>query len=194
MRLLEFNKDEGGANPRRPGGKPETRKTASVSPLPAPRQRTATPKSMSPAKRGFPINGNTLPKPVTTPPIDIEQLQERIAVLEKRLTEVSARSGKQATVRELIKLQQRMRSLESNLDNEIWQARQREHTMLEILTKNSLKERIRTRFTRFVKKDIHAIRRFLKGAFNSWWDDSQPGWWPGLARNWKESLDKARGR
>jgi hypothetical protein len=192
MRLLEFNKDEGGANPRRPGGKSQPGKAASVSPLPTPRQRTASPKSMSPAKRGFPVNGNTLPKPAGPLPIDIEQLQERIAVLEKRLEEVSAKSGRRATVRELKKLQQRIRNLETNLNNELWQAKQREHTMLELLAKHSLKDRIRRRFDRFVKKDIHAIGRFLKGAFNSWWDDSQPGWWPSLARNWKESLDKAR--
>jgi hypothetical protein len=192
MRLLEFNKDEGGANPRRPGGKPRPAKPASVSPLPTPRQRTATPKSMSPAKRGFPVNGNTLPKPATPPPIDIEQLQARIAVLEKRLEEVSAKSGRQATVRELKKLQQRIRNLETNLDNELWQAKQREHTMLEMLAKHSLKDRIRARLDRFVKKDIYAIGRFLRSAFNSWWNDSQPGWWPTLARNWKKSLDKAR--
>ncbi len=194
MRLLEFNKDEGGANPRRPDSSapPKKASRAGVAPLPTPHPRTASRKPVSPARRGFPINGNTLPKPASLPPVDLEHLQERIAILEKRLEAVSGRVDKQASVRELQKLQQRMRSLETSLDNELWLARQREHTMLEMLAKPSLKVRIRQRFAHFLKSDIPAIGRFLQRAMHSWWQDYQPGWWPGLASNWKESLDKAR--
>ena len=194
MRLLEFNKDEGGANPRRPGtsAPPKKAAKASVQPLPTPHQRTATRKTGSPARRGFPINGNTLPKPASLPPVDLEQLQERIAILEKRLESVSGKTDRQASVKELQQLQQRMRSLETSLDNELWLARQREHTMLEMLAKPSLKVRIQQRFTRFLKSDMPTIGRFLQRAMHNWWQDSQPGWWPRLASNWKESLDKAR--
>ena len=192
MRLLEFNKDEGGANPRRPGSQAQPKKAASVRPLPTPRQRTATPKSTSPAMRGFPVNGSTLPKPASPPPIDLEHIQDRIALLEKRLEEVSSRKDGRATIKELKKLQLRIRKMETSLDSELWAAKQREQTMLEMLAKPTLKARIRQRFARFVKTDIPAIGRFLKRAMHSWWQDSQPGWWPNLARNWKESLDKAR--
>mgnify|MGYP001553117157 FL=1 len=192
MRLLEFNKDEGGANPRRPGSKSQPKKAASVRPLPTPRQRTATAKSLSPAKRGFPVNGNTLPKPASPAPVDLEHLQERIAVLEKRLEKVSSRKDGRATVKELQKLQSRIRKMETSLDSELWAAKQREQTMLEMLAKPTLKARIRQRYAHFRKSDIPAIGRFLERAMRSWWQDSQPGWWPRLARNWKESLDKAR--
>jgi len=82
MRLLEFNKDEGGANPRRPGTSAPPKKVASVEPLPTPRQRTASRNPTSPARRGFPIKGNALLKPASPPPVDLEHLQERIALLE----------------------------------------------------------------------------------------------------------------
>jgi len=85
-----------------------------------------------------------------------------------------------------------MRALETSLKNELWMAQQREHTMLEMLAKPSLKEQIRQRFTHFHKSDVPAIGRFLKRALHSWWQDCQPGWWPSLASNWKDSLDKAR--
>ena len=192
MRLLEFNKDEGGANPRRPGTSAKPKKAASVQPLPAPRQRTASRKPTSPARRGFPIKGNTLLKPASPPPVDLENLQERIARLEKRLESVSGKTDRQASVKELQKLQQHMRALETRLDNELWLAQQREHTMLEMLAKPTLKEQIRQRFKHFLKSDVPAIGRFLKRAMHSWWQDSQPGWWPSLASNWKDSLDKAR--
>lgn len=192
MRLLEFNKDEGGANPRRPGSKPPAKKAATVQPLPTPSQRSARANPNPTARRGFAINGNTLPKPASAPPVVLEDLQERIATLEKRLEEVSGKAGRKASVKELRQLQQRIRHLESSLDSELWQAKQREHTMLEMLAKQPLKARIRLRYTRFIESDLPAIGRFLKAAMHNWWQDSQPGWWPRFARNWKESLDKAR--
>ena len=192
MRLLEFNKDEGGANPRRPGTSASPKKVASVEPLPTPRQPTASRKPTSPARRGFPIKGNALLKPASPPPVDLEHLQERIALLEKRLEKVSGKTDNQASVKELQELQQRMRALETSLKNELWMAQQREHTMLEMLARPSLKEQIRQRFTHFRMSDVPAIVRFLKRAMHSWWQDCQPGWWPSLASNWKDSLDKAR--
>jgi hypothetical protein len=122
----------------------------------------------------------------------LEDLQERIAKLEKRLEEVSGKAGRKASVKELRQLQQRMRNLETSLDSELWQAKQREHTMLEMLAKQPLKARIKQRYRRFIETDLPAIGRFLKAALHNWWQDSQPGWWPRFARNWKESLDKAR--
>jgi hypothetical protein len=194
MRLLEFNKDDGGANPRRPGSGKQPGKTArsSVQPLPSPRQLNTPNKATPASRRPFPVNGNTLPKAAGPAPIDIEHLQERIVILERRLAEVSSRSDRKASVEELQQLQQRMRALETSLDNEIWQAKQREHTMLEMLAKPSLKQRIRQRFNRLLATDLPALGRMLKRLLHSWWQDSQPGWWPSLARNWRESLDKAR--
>jgi len=193
MRLLEFNKDEGGANPRRPATHSQPRKAtaAAVQTMPAAQRRVTRHKPGRPAERVFPVNGNTLPKPAPQSPVDLEQLQQRIVVLEQRLQEVSGKAGK-ASVKELQQLQQRIYKLETSLDSELWQARQREHTMLEMLAKPTLKTRIRQRISRFISTDIPAIGRLLKRGLHGWWEDCQPGWWPRFARNWQDSLDKAR--
>ena len=194
MRLLEFNKDEDGANPRRSA--PPTQ--AAPPPARAPRSsrqsetRETSRVTRLPPGEAFRIEGNTLRKPQSRSPIDLEQLQQRMDLLEKRLQKQSTNPDNRNLLQELRQLQQRIKRLELSLDNELWAARQREHTMLELLNRPPLKEIVRTRLIRFRDSDLPVILAWLKRAARNWWLDSQPGWWPQFAQAWQESLDKAR--
>lgn len=197
MRLLEFSKDEGGANPR-----PATAQSQPIKKTPAraaPPKPTPPPTSQTTLKpytnpgRVFPVPGNTaLRKPARHSPVDLEQLQQRVDFLERRLQHPAGLPDERASVRELERLKQRLQRLEHNLDNELWAAKQREHTMLELLSRPPLKVRIRQRLLRFWHTERHDIHAWLKHASHIWWQDSQPGWWPRFYRAWQEALDKAR--
>jgi hypothetical protein len=196
MRLLEFNKDDGGANPRRSTPRPQARKTPTTIPKKPPNQPSRLSKFAGALKPGsgkvFPIEGNTLRKPLQRSPIDLEQLQQNVDFLDKRVREQSSQVGDLASVKELEQLQQRMKLLEGNLDNELWAAQQREHTMLEMLSKPPLKDVVKSRLTRFWRLELPAILAWTKRTFDSWWEDSHPEWWHKFARAWQESLNKAR--
>lgn len=185
MRLLEFSRDNGGANPQQHTPEPTLH---AEDPL-----RTPSSRPSNKARRVFPIEGNAVRKPAERPNIDIEQLRERIEILEQRMQERARNEGTPVASRDIETLKQRMKLLERNINSELWAAKQREHTMLEILARQPLKIRIKQRLARIPTHDLPAIGRWLKAVAVEWWQDTQPGWWQGLANAWRESLDKARG-
>jgi len=134
MRLLEFNRDEGGANPipARPRALPKTAKPSlkkpetTAAPSPA---RAATvkrsPKRTKAARQAkvFPLNSVT-PSQARRKPIDLEQLQHRVGVLEKRIKARTEALGDEVAAKDLEKLKQRMQLLERNINSELWAAKQ----------------------------------------------------------------------
>jgi len=204
MRLLEFGLDEGGANPipTQPRPLPETAKpfqvpepaaTASQPPGVA-RRRPALKRPAHPGKATvYPL------KPAATAhahrkPIDLEQLQQRITVLEQRIKARAEALGNEVATRDLEMLKQRMKLLERNIENELWAARQREYNMLQMMAKPTLKRAIKQGFIKFRLKTLPVMLQLLRESYGHWWLDSQPGWWHGFAAAWQESLEKARGQ
>jgi hypothetical protein len=204
MRLLEFNRDEGGANPipAKPHALPETAKPSlkkpetAAAPSPA---RVATakgaPKRTKAARQAkvFPLNSVTTPQ-ARRKPIDLEQLQHRVGVLEKRIKARTEALGDEVAAKDLEKLKQRMQLLERNINSELWAAKQREYAMLQIMAKPTLKMAIRQGYAKFRANTVPALVKSLGESYRHWWTHSQPGWWSGLAAAWQESLDKARGQ
>jgi hypothetical protein len=187
--LLEFARDAGGANPRRTA--------VTAKPIPSTPSATRdgsrpTRKNSKPGSRLFPIEGSNLLKPVRRSPVDLETLQLRIHALEQRVLHQTSRIKRRAKTQDLDKLQLRMQRLEQSLNSELWAARQREHTMLDILSKPPLKTAVRNRFRQIWHSDLPAVACWLQRATASWWRDTQPGWWPRFAAAWQESLDQAR--
>ena len=189
MRLLEFENEKDGANPNaiimpRPADKPSPAKTPTPpSPLGAPA-----------ADKAFPgTDEHTLHKPVRRKPIDLEQLQQRVEVLERRIRERARKQGTQVPTQELEQLKQRLKQLERSVHTELWSAKQREHTLLEMLARPPLKLLILEKARKFRNHTLPATRRMLREAYHEWWRLYQPAWWPAFARAWQESLDKARG-
>ena len=125
-------------------------------------------------------------------PIDLEQLQQRIGFLERRLQDQSSMTEKPTTVRDLNVLRERMNRLENSLEQELVAARSRESRLLESLDKPPLKILLRTRAIRFWREDLPVIGAWLLRIAHHWWQEVQPEWWPQLASAWKESLEKAR--
>ena len=187
MRLLEFNLDAGGANPQ------------SQTPPKIPRKQAVRPVKLaksaaSPAKPGkvFPLNSSKAPAKKLKP-IDLEQLQQRIEVLERRILARTGKTAEHPASQDLELLKQRVSRLQQSVHAELWAARQREHTMLEILSKPSFKTLLIQRLKTFKQKQLPAAGRWLLRCSQQWWKDSQPEWWAGFAQAWQESLDKARG-
>jgi hypothetical protein len=145
-----------------------------------------------PYSRMFPIEDNNLMKLARRSPVDLEVLQSRIHALEQRVAQQTGRIEHRATTADLDKLQLRMKRLERSLNNELWAAQQREHTMLELLSRPSLKTAAIERIKHLWQSDVPASMRWLRQAATIWWQDSQPGWWPRFAAAWQESLDQAR--
>jgi len=185
--LLEFNRDAGGANPRRVSA------TATIPSASANRKGARTVgKVHKPGRHRFPIEGNNVLKPARHSPVDLEALQTRIHALEQRIQHQTGRIGRRAAIADLDTLQQRMQRLEQSLNKELWAAHQREHTLLELLSKPPLKAALGKRIRRLWQSDIPVVRGWLQRAAHDWWLDSQPGWWPRFAAAWQESLDQAR--
>jgi len=193
MRLLEFNRDEGGANPQQ-SVRDKSRRKAPATPIERPRKpaHNATELFADRKAKVFPVKTSTTRKPIRRGPIDLEQLQHRIAVLEQRMQTRAEQSGEHPAIKELALLKQRMKLLERNLENELWAARQREHTMLEILSQRPLKVVIKQKLIKFWRVQLPAMGRWLQAVANEWWDDNQPRWWEKVAQAWRESLEKAR--
>ena len=185
MRLLEFTRDNGGANPQQRTPEPTLH---AEDPKRAPLNRPANKTS-----RVFPIEGNTARKPAERPAINIEQLQQRIEILERRMQARAKNDGTPVASRDIEKLKQRMKLLERNINSELWAAKQREHTMLEILARPTLKIRVKQTLIRIKTQILPAVGRWLKAVAVEWWQDTRPGWWQGFAAAWQESLEKARG-
>ena len=193
MRLLEFNRDEGGANPQQ-AVREQSRRKASVPPVERPRKpaHTATELFANRKAKVFPVKTSTTRKPIRRGPIDLEQLQHRIAVLEQRIQTRAEQAGEHPAIKELALLKQRMKLLERNLENELWAARQREHTMLEILSQRPLKVVIKQKLLRLWRVHLPATGRWMQAVAYEWWHDNQPRWWEKVAQAWRESLEKAR--
>ena len=192
MRLLEFDLVEGSTDPQQsvhlsPQIKDMSATTASQVPPPQPAARTA-----NAAARVFPIKASNLAAPSQRGPIDLENLQQRIAALEKRIKLRVEKNQASISTPELEQLRQRLVTLERNINNELWAAKQREYTLLEMLTRPSLSARIGQGLTRIKSHHLPAIGRCLKDASREWWEDRQPQWWPRFAQAWQESIDKAR--
>jgi uncharacterized coiled-coil protein SlyX len=131
-------------------------------------------------------------KPARRSPVDLEELQSRIHDLEQRVSEQTGRIERRATIADLDRLQLRMRQLERSLNNELWAAKQREHTLLELLSKPPLKTRAMERIKQLRQSDVPAIMRWLRQEAAIWWQDSQPHWWPRFAAAWQQARDQAR--
>ena len=196
MRLLDFNKDVGGANPQHSRSRPPKRKPlAQVSqskpvrlPTP-PRGATSNPKTRNEA---YSIQGTTIRKLVHRAPIDLEQLQQRLAFLERHLQDQSNKAEQLATLKDIDQLRQRMNRMENTLAQELATARTRENRLLEALDRPPLKILLRMRAIQFWRQDLPLIGAWLLKVARSGWQEYQPEWWPQLARAWKESLEKAR--
>jgi hypothetical protein len=203
MRLLEFGLDDGGANPipnhlrplpdsTKPFRVPEPAAAAS-SPSGASRRKPVLKRAVPPKKATVhPLKsaatGHTQRKPV-----DLEQLQQRISVLEQRIKARAEALGNEVAAKDLETLKQRMKLLERNIENELWAARQREYNMLQMMAKPTWKRAFRQGLTTFKLKTLPLLLQSLRNAYRQWWLDSQPGWWHSFAAAWRESLDKARG-
>jgi hypothetical protein len=187
MRLLEFNLDASGANPE------------AQTPPPTPPKQAVRPvklvkKPASPAKPGkvMPLNTSAA-RTSTRKPIDLEQLQQRIEVLESRMLARNKKSAEQPANQDLELLKQRVARLQQSVHAELWAARQREHTLLELLSKPSFKTVMIQRLKTFRQKQLPAAGQWLVSSSQQWWLDHQPEWWAGFAQAWQESIDKARG-
>jgi hypothetical protein len=187
MRLLEFNLDASGANPHAQTP-PQTPPKQAIRPV-----KLAKPPA-APAKTGkvLPLNTRTAPAK-TRKPIDLEQLQQRIEVLERRILARNGKSAEHPANQDLELLKQRVSRLQQSVHAELWAARQREHTLLEILSRPSFKTMMIQRLKKFRQEQLPAAGRWLVRYSQQWWLDHQPEWWAGFAQAWQESLDKARG-
>ena len=203
MRLLEFGLDDGGANPipTRQPSRPEAAKPFKVPesarapspPGPAankPRRNSSTPVKKA---RVYPLKSASTPQNLRKP-IDLEQLQNRIEVLERRIKARTEALGDEVATKDLAKLKQRMKLLEHNINIELWAAKQREYNMLQMMAKPTLKTALKQGYIKIKSKTAPAILASLVAAYHHWWLDSQPGWWQGFMTAWHESLDKARGQ
>ncbi len=187
MRLLELGRDAGDAE-----------STASVvlqepPETPARTRRTLKkPAAGRGATRVFPINPLPQSGPARRKPINLEQLQQRIEVLEQRIQTRLMKQGDAAKKDDLEQLQKRMKLLERRIDTELWTARQREHTLLEMLAKPPLKTVIHQRARRLCTRVPHTCWCWFKAFGKEWWLDCQPLWWPKFASAWQEALAQAR--
>ena len=201
MRLLEFGLDDGGANPvpNRQQPRPEAAKPFKV---------PATAKAPSPSSAGKPARNSSSPvkkarvyplksaqkSSTLRKPIDLEQLQNRIEVLEQRIKARTEALGDEVAARDLAKLKQRMKLLEHNINNELWAAKQREYNMLQMMAKPTLKTALRQGYAKLKSKTAPALLAAFVDSYRHWWLNSQPGWWQAFMSAWQESLDKARGQ
>jgi hypothetical protein len=131
-------------------------------------------------------------KPARRNPVDLEALQSRIHTLEQRVLQQTGRIDRRARLADHDTLQTRIKRVEQTLNTELWAARQREHTMLEMLCKPPLKTALCEPVKKFWQTGVPAIRHWLQQAAASWWQDTQPRWWPQFAAAWQDALDQAR--
>jgi hypothetical protein len=189
MRLLELRGSDSGTSTaptaplREPIGRPVIPARSLKKPLSGQR---------SPANaRVFPINSR--PGMPARRPIDLGQLLQRIEELEKRIQQRQARQADAARQEDVEQLIRRIKLLEQRVENELWNARQREHSMLELLAKQPLAVTLRQGALRFLEVAPRTIWHWCKVAGRAWWHDAQPHWWPRLAAAWEQAWIKAQG-
>jgi len=187
MRLLEFNLDAGGANPQS-----QTPPKSPSKPVIRPVKLAKRPAAKEKTAKVFPLNAGEAPAHARKP-IDLEQLQQRIDVLERRILARNGESTEHPASQDIELLKQRVARLQQSVHAELWAARQREHTMLEILSRPSFKTVVKQRLTIFWSEQLPTAGRWLIDCSQQWWKGCQPGWWTEFAQAWQESLDKARG-
>ena len=200
MRLLEFGLDEGGANPvparqrsRADTANPTPKAAVAPSPAIAAAGKPGLKRNQAAKKaRVYPLKSGATAQ-TRRKPIDLEQLQQRIAVLEQRIQARTEALGDEVAARDLEKLKQRMKLLEHNINNELWAARQREYNMLQMMAKPTLKTALKQGYRKFKTKTLPAMLSSLHESYQHWWLNSQPVWWHRFAAAWQESLEKARG-
>ena len=203
MRLLEFGLDEGGANPvpTRQQSRPDAAKpfkvpeTARAPSPPAPATSRPPKTNRAPVKKArvYPLKSTATPDRLRKP-IDLEQLQNRIEVLEQRIKARTEALGDEVATRDLEKLKQRMKLLEHNINNELWAAKQREYNMLQMMAKPTLKTALKQGYAKLKSKTAPAMMAAFSESYRYWWLNSQPHWWQDFMAAWHESLDKARGQ
>lgn len=196
MRLLEFSKDRGGANPQQ--AKARRSKPQPHAPL-TPTKPTARPDParMPPGdsknrEEAFPMQGSAVRKLVRRGPIDLEQLQQRIGFVERRLQDQTVKTEQLATRTDVEQLRARMNRIENALGQELATSHAREDRLLQALDRPPLKILVKTRAIQFWQKDLPRIAAWLVKTARRGWQEFQPEWWPQLASAWKESLEKAR--
>lgn len=149
---------------------------------------------VSPASaRVFPINSPVVNSPLRKKPaIDLEQLQQRIDMLERRIHARLDKQGDPAQKQDIEQLRQRLKLLERKLESELWAAKQREYALLEILAKRTTSQNLKQRLMTFLRAAPSAIWKWIKSAGREWWTDSQPLWWSRFAAAWQEALYRAQ--
>lgn len=193
MRLLEFDQADSGADVPLTAHIATQKKDLPGTPTVPVHPARKPAGAVKSAARVFPIKGEAIRKPAQRGPIDLEALQQRVVALEKRVRERATNRRSAIASQELEALKQRLLVLERNINGELWLAKQREYTMLEILARPPLATRINHGITRIMTYNLPAIGRWFKEAAVEWLQDRQPVWWPTFAAAWQESLDKARG-
>ena len=128
MRLLEFNLDASDANPEAQSPPPTPPKQA-VRPVKLVKQ----PATQAKSGKVMPLNTSSAPAR-TRKPIDLEQLQQRIEILESRILARNKKPAEQPVNQDLELLKQRVARLQQSVLAELWAARMREHTLLQILS------------------------------------------------------------
>jgi hypothetical protein len=124
--------------------------------------------------------------------IDLEQLQQRVDLLEQRIQTRLNKQGDAAWKEELEQLRHCMKLLERKLETELWIAKQREYTLLEMLAKPALITSIKQRLIRILNKTPAAVLHWLKAFGKEWWLDCQPLWWSKFSAAWQEAMFRAR--
>lgn len=142
--------------------------------------------------RVFPIHKRPQPRSAPRKPINLEQLQQRIEVLERRIQVRLQKQHDAARREDLEQLLARMHKLEQRIETELWTARQREHTLLELLARPPLKSLLLNHARQLCIHVPHACWRGFKAFGKEWWQDCQPLWWPKFAAAWQEALERAR--
>lgn len=194
MRLLELRGNEVEDDPRHAGLLHEANRKPALDARPL--KRPATGRTSPADARVFPINARSTDKPPRRRPIDLEQLQRRIELLERRIQERARAQAAQPAAapadKELEALRQRMKLLERRIEGELWSAKQREYTLLEMLAKPPVHVQVKQLCLRLLRTAPAATRRFLLAGGNAWWQDAQPLWWPRFAAAWQDALNRAR--
>ncbi|NOR40633.1 MAG: hypothetical protein GQ537_05445 [Gammaproteobacteria bacterium] len=194
MRLLEFSHDKGGANPQH-ALNPQNLPPAAIKTVKAsikPDSNALVNINLDQPGKIIPLAARPTTQTARRKPIDLEHLQQRLEILEQRMRERAQKHGKQTSNQDLEKLKQRLKLLERSINNELWAAKQREYTMLEMLARPTLKMAVLQKMTAFRSKTLPAAGCWLKTASGQWWSDNQPGWWHKVASAWQQSLEQAR--
>ena len=140
--------------------------------------------------RVFPINAR--PATPARRPIDLAQLQKRIEELEKRIQQRQSRQADAARQEDVEQLIRRIRVLEQRVENELWSARQREHSMLELLARPTLAVTLRQGALHLLQAAPPTVWHWCRLAARSWWQDAQPHWWPRFAAAWQQAWARAQ--